>query len=140
MPEVRGTFESHGVKLFETKGASKGEGIWTAALLLADFLVDSQPIREGDIVLELGAGCGLTGLVAARSMQQSPSHVYLTDNDEQTLVNLQRNVDANPARGDGSNITVTALDFNQPEAASSDIPKVDVVVAADVLYRCVAGM
>jgi tRNA1(Val) A37 N6-methylase TrmN6 len=135
--EVRGSFEAHGVRLHEAAGNSKGVGIWSASLLLADYFVEHRPavIRAGDVVLEIGAGCGLPGLTAARAIHPPPSHVYLTDIDEETLRNLELNAELN--RNSISNttiITVAALDFDSPEASSSVIPKVDVVLAADVLY------
>mmetsp|Transcript_20626 Transcript_20626/g.34498 ORF Transcript_20626/g.34498 Transcript_20626/m.34498 type:complete len:268 (+) Transcript_20626:315-1118(+) len=136
--EVRGSFEAHGVRLHEAAGNSKGVGIWSASLLLADYLVEHRPavIREGDVVLEIGAGCGLPGLTAAQAIHPPPSHVYLTDIDEETLRNLELNAELNRKPGDSNTtiITVTALDFDSPEASSSVIPKVDVVLAADVLY------
>jgi 16S rRNA G1207 methylase RsmC len=45
-------------------------------------------------ILELGAGAGLPGLVAA-SLSKDPSRCVLTDNNERVLELLNRNIEAN---------------------------------------------
>ena len=56
---------------------------------MAWFVALSRPLFAGKIVCELGAGCGLTGLVAAHSA----AHVVLTDGNDVVLRLLQRNAD-----------------------------------------------
>lgn len=40
--------------------------VWRSALLLGDFIIENRDIFTSDkVVLELGAGVGLTGIIAA---------------------------------------------------------------------------
>eukprot|EP00953_Heterococcus_sp_UTEX-ZZ885_P036315 18709-Heterococcus_DN1.PRE.1 len=56
---------------------------------MAWFVALSRPLFAGKHVVELGAGCGLTGLVAAHSAAK----VVLTDGNDVVLRLLQRNAD-----------------------------------------------
>ena len=77
----------------ETHLSNVGLQVWRGALLLADFLVDQRTeLVEGATVLELGAGCGLCGVLAARL---GAGCVYITDVGNTVLSNLAANVLAN---------------------------------------------
>jgi predicted nicotinamide N-methyase len=129
--------------------------MWPSAVVLSGWLVTEPSSLLGchedgstrASVLELGAGCGLTGLVAARLLQQqSSSHkqldasVLLTDFNPTVLENLKRNV----ALNDFSSVcSVVGLDFYQ-QTGSADHWKdmngqsrapVDVVLAADIICQ-----
>lgn len=95
-------------------------------------------------ILELGSGCGLSGLVAARFCQRlglKPPSVVLTDFNARVLENLRRNIGLN----DLSNIcSVAKLDFYQQSGVSVNHWKtmdgalrdpVDVILAADVICQ-----
>ena len=67
--------------------------VWNAALFAADFIVDDKFIVRGESVLELGAGTGLPGILAAL---EGAEMVVLSDYPSTSLLaNLQRNVDEN---------------------------------------------
>lgn len=70
-----------------------GQILWPAAKILSLYLTQCGICRSAS-VLELGAGSGLAGLVAA-NLLDDPSKVMLTDNNELVLDLLRRNVDAN---------------------------------------------
>ena len=123
----------YGLQLAEGAGESKGLGLWSAAVLLADHVLQQPELLSGaSVLLEIGAGCGLAGLVAASSTHAANLQVFLTDNDAATLENLRVNATANARPG--ITVVVTALDFDEPLANSGDIPMADVILAADVLY------
>jgi len=71
-----------------------GQIVWPAARLLSLYLVLNPDTCRSRSVLELGAGAGLAGLVAAK-LSADPSRVTLTDNNLLVLELLQRNVDVN---------------------------------------------
>ena len=111
--------------------------MWPSAVALSRWIVSNPHIIHSRSVLELGAGCGLTGLVAARL---KPSSVILTDFNTKVLQNLDHNISLN-------NVNVTAaigLDFYQQSGDSKgswvDIEgvcheAVDVILAADVICK-----
>ncbi|KAJ7733253.1 nicotinamide N-methyltransferase [Mycena maculata] len=70
---------------------------WNAARAFASYLDHNQELYRDRFVLELGAGGGLPGLVAARNGAQ---HVLLTDYPDANLVqNMEHNVTENALRG-----------------------------------------
>ncbi|PIO58958.1 hypothetical protein TELCIR_19591 [Teladorsagia circumcincta] len=106
-----------------------GLSLWQASCDLANFLcrfVDLSNAR----VLELGAGCGLTGIAVARSFCNSL--VSLSDYDPKVLEQLEFNVQENFGKVHSSvqvlNIDWTSFDIAQLLNAP------DVVIAADVVY------
>ncbi|KAJ6510137.1 putative methyltransferase-domain-containing protein [Mycena vitilis] len=107
--------------------ASPGCGgvAWPAGEVLARYLVKQGPNNLKDKqVLELGSGTGLVGLVAAKL----GGTVRLTD--QAPLLNIMReNVTINKL---SSLCTVTELNWG--EAISVEIPRPDVVLAADCVY------
>lgn len=74
--------------------------MWPAAVMLAHHLSTNPRILRGDDhpdgdVMELGAGCGLTGLVAATLLQNDSGNddkVIFTDYNPEVLENLRRNI------------------------------------------------
>ena len=66
--------------------------------------------------MELGAGCGLVGLVTAKLQQQSESSVILTDFNQKVLENLERNIALNNV---ADNCIVKGLDFYQQSGSCS---------------------
>lgn len=89
-----------------------GQQLWRATLLLADYLLHSsssllpraeeaEEAKSSTSVVELGAGLGLLGIVAAMCLASNASSsgevsVFVTDRDDQRVLNLaQRNVAVN---------------------------------------------
>jgi predicted nicotinamide N-methyase len=132
--------------------------LWPSAVVLSNLLANESwlldlipkntttDITDTRTILELGAGCGLSGLVAAlclRNYQSRSVNVVLTDFNPLVLDNLQRNIHLN----DVSDIcTVVGLDFyeqsghaDQQWIAMNGIgpccDPVDVVIAADIICQ-----
>jgi predicted nicotinamide N-methyase len=70
-----------------------GTQVWAASILLARRVVELRSFFKGKRVLELGAGCGLPGIVAKAYTEAS--HVMLTDLFPLTLHNLKHNCELN---------------------------------------------
>ncbi|CAN0106029.1 unnamed protein product, partial [Ectocarpus sp. 13 AM-2016] len=68
-----------------------GQQVWSASFLLGDFVLTHDELFEGMQVLDLGAGPGVVGLIAARVARRC----YLTDYHDEVLKLLARNVEAN---------------------------------------------
>lgn len=99
-------------------------------------------------MIELGAGCALTGLVAAHIQSNHKSdnqHIFITDVHETVLQNIQSNVLLNDASGCTS---VNKLDFYSHDGSRDDDAwiegewrgcdecrreQVDVILGADVI-------
>lgn len=96
--------------------------LWEAGIVLADFLAGQNP-EPGTTLLELGAGLGATGLIAASAGYD----VTLTDYEERIL-KFQK---VNAAASNLSNVRVEMLDWLNPK----ELGTYDVIVGAEVLYR-----
>ena len=71
-----------------------GQILWPAATLLANYIATHPSIlRACSCAVELGAGLGLVGLLAAQSCP-----VVLTDHNDVVLRVLQRNAELNQAQ------------------------------------------
>ena len=109
-------------------GAETGCVLWPAALLLAGWLDHRADALAGLRVLELGAGAGLPGLIAARCA--AVGSVTLTDVVPATLENLRHNY-----RG-AAGVEVRALDWHACAASeAAGEPPVDLILCADVVYE-----
>ena len=103
----------------------------------------TRTLLTGRRVIELGAGCGLPGLVAAAYC--GPSAVVLTDYYPATMANLEHNVKLNLASGGAltntnaaATTTTVAADWADTTAWSKreDTAKAfDVVIGADLVYH-----
>ncbi|XP_025114113.1 methyltransferase-like protein 22 isoform X2 [Pomacea canaliculata] len=86
-----------------------GHQVWLGALLLCDFMLYAWQSFHEAIVLDLGAGVGLTSIVAAYIAQT----VFCTDKGDPLLKLAQRNVERNtdtlPVKGE---VRVRELDWN----------------------------
>ena len=106
-----------------------GTHIWAAGLVFSRWLISlpSEALRQKS-VLELGAGCGLPGLVAQH--YGGASHVVLTDFHQASMDNLSHNAKNNPC---GTAVADTqAVDWTQ----EATWPKgcFDVVLGCDLVY------
>ena len=106
---------------------------WEAAAALAEWVVAAaradRGLWAGRTVLELGAGVGLVGLVAARAAPQL-ARVVLTDVHEQVLRVLRANA------ADTDRVDVQPLDWLDPGAADGWLPAADpdVLLGSDLVY------
>jgi predicted nicotinamide N-methyase len=127
--------------------------MWPSSVVLSNLLVHNSEIEtflQGKTVLEIGAGCGLAGLVAAQLQQKCISprlsensapkpKVILTDFNHVVLENLRLNVVLNDLDCD-----VVGLDFYQQTCSSSQgwidmggkqCGQVDLVLGADIICQ-----
>ncbi|XP_063235475.1 methyltransferase-like protein 22 isoform X1 [Bacillus rossius redtenbacheri] len=111
-----------------------GQQVWRGALLLADFLLHQGCALAGHTLLELGAGVGLTSIVAAMFSRE----VICTDVDRGGILELMRGNAARNADLLKARVTVLGLDFfsmgRWSPTLAAKLPVVDVVLAADVIY------
>ena len=96
--------------------------LWEAALVLAEF-VATVPKEPGTTLLELGAGLGVPGLVAAAAGFK----VTLTDFEELILDFERINAAASKLEG----VEVAKLDWLEP----SELNRHDVIIGAEILFR-----
>ncbi|KAJ8345086.1 hypothetical protein SKAU_G00292790 [Synaphobranchus kaupii] len=123
-----------------------GKQVWRGAVLLADFILSQPILFQGATVLELGAGTGITSIVAATLAKR----VYCTDVGQDLLNMCQRNVTLNrhlldPA-GDQVRVreldwlgdtlsTETETEFSWAEEEVADLhDNATLLLAADVCY------
>ena len=114
-----------------------GQIVWPSARLLSHFV--ARRLRgaalAGQHVLELGAGCGLAGLVAAHF---APASVTLTDNEPEVLAILSLNAARHAPPG--AACRCEDLDWGSAAAharlaaASGGRARWRVILAADVVY------
>jgi predicted nicotinamide N-methyase len=102
--------------------------VWPCAMVLAEYVHEHRAEFSDKVVLEVGAGMGLPGLVAAKV----GARVYLTDM-EKARAGVEVNVEVN-----GLVAEFRAMvwgDLASIEACLHNLPKVDWILGADVLYR-----
>lgn len=112
-----------------------GMYLWPSAALLSRFVLCAPQTVSGKRVLELGAGTGLSGIVAAGLC--SPACVTLTDLAGSVLANLQRNVAANLKAFGAVPVLAAELSWGRAPRDIAAAPAAwdfDVVLAADCLY------
>jgi len=96
--------------------------LWPAALVLARYVRDNAHLVRDRVVLELGAGAGLSGIACAALAKK----VVLTDSNDECLRNLAYNARLNDL-GEAS-VAVRHLDFADPPATQYDR-----IIASDVV-------
>ena len=141
-----------------------GLGIWAAALVTAAWMVE-EAVRSGAdgdgdnkstnmldrfanrTVIELGAGCGVPGMVVAASgsrssvndpnavvtsaARQPPSKVYLTDFNSKTVENLRFNAQLN--RDQTTQVDVRYMNWQDPTTWPDE--RLDFVIGSDLIYQ-----
>lgn len=110
-----------------------GLQVWRGALLLADYILSNPDLFRNKTVLELGAGVGLTSIVASFLAKE----VICTDIDVKGILDvIRRNVARNSAYVK-SRISIEQLDFlnlDWPALYGQRINEATVILAADVIY------
>lgn len=111
-----------------------GVALWPAAIALAHDVVARAGAMRGARVLELGAGTGLPGLVAA----SLGARVVQTDRHELALAVCRRNAERNAAgnaAGDAAHGGVAAVEHRLADWADwHDTARYDVILGSDILY------
>lgn len=100
--------------------------VWPASFLLGRLLRHFEP--EGKTLLEIGAGCGVTGLVAAR---YGFRHITISDIVPEALQFAQANVWRN---GLEAGISVARVDVAAPGLNDRFAGGVDLIAASEMLY------
>ncbi|XP_076271738.1 methyltransferase-like protein 22 [Rhynchophorus ferrugineus] len=110
-----------------------GLQVWRGALLLSDWLLHyGQTLSGNDYILELGSGVGLTSIIASMFCP-----VICTDINRGEIFSLIKGNVARNKHVVRYPIDVQELDFkadNLSENIISILPKVTIVLAADVIY------
>ncbi|KAL8635741.1 MAG: hypothetical protein Q9228_006800 [Teloschistes exilis] len=124
------------LKIYEENGDSIARHVWDAGIGLAAWLVNNsgslQPLgSEALHVLELGAGCGLVGLVFGSII--SGSRLLLTDIDDDALKFAGINALKCP-RAQDSIRELRPLDWKDPQSFTLD-GTLDFIVASDCIYN-----
>ena len=113
----------------EMAGADDRTGLqlWAASIVLSRWLVELAPRLRGRGVVELGAGCGLCGIVAARLCGASP--VLMSDLADETMANMAHNLSLNGLAPPAA----STLTLDWRDKASFPPPQ-PVVIGADLVY------
>lgn len=96
--------------------------VWPAALALAQFLLQYQQYTKAKKVAELGAGLGLTSLVAAHNAQ----HVLCTDIMPEAVETVKQSA----VHLGLQNVTVEVLDWSLPHHLNTDV-----LLLSDINYQ-----
>ena len=102
--------------------APYGLALWPASIALAHELVSRAPELAGKRILELGAGTGLPGIVAATY----GGHVVQTDRLDEALAVARLNAERNGVRS----IEYRVADWTE----WTDTGHYDLILGADVIY------
>ena len=117
--------------------------LWPSAIALSQWLIDHPDVLfAAQSILELGAGCGLVGLLAAMLVQEQDNNhtmTILTDFNPIVIDNLRLNIVLNNVQA-----TARKLDFYQQTGHldywvgdNTDEPQaqVDLILAADMICQ-----
>jgi predicted nicotinamide N-methyase len=117
-------------------GALLGDALWGASIALSMWLAQQPGLLDGARVLELGAGLGLPGLLAAsigRSCPtDGPQKVMLSDVHNPLLQIMRDSIRVNSLN---ELAKVSRLDWDEFRAKHKPvIQRYDVIIGADVVY------
>ncbi|XP_076280917.1 methyltransferase-like protein 22 [Lasioglossum baleicum] len=110
-----------------------GLQVWRGALLLADYILSNPDLFKDKTVLELGAGVGLTSIVASFLAKE----VICTDVDVQGILKLIRKNFLRNSAYIKSKFYVTELNFlssTWPTFYAKRMNEATIILAADVIY------
>lgn len=84
--------------------------MWPSAIVLSRWLLSNRHVLKDKNVLEIGAGCALTGIVAASLMKEdnTTQQILITDFNDTVLENISQNIHLNDVKAVAS---VAKLDF-----------------------------
>ena len=126
------------VREVPSAGGSSGLQVWDSSLVLARWLEQNfnENAFDGLEVLEVGAGCGLVGLLLA----SLGANVVLTDRDDGVIANLRGNIRANVANFTKGSATVRQMAWGEHEGIMAKLPfdKFDMIVGCDLVYLFLA--
>lgn len=117
-----------------------GTKVWEAGLFLGELLVLSNLNFSNRIIVELGAGVGVTGLIYMKSILNSPNvpdKYIMTDYDRTVLENLSNNIQLNfpwQQNAESPMVSARAVDWSTLSEIDSISMNADVILAADCTY------
>jgi 2-polyprenyl-3-methyl-5-hydroxy-6-metoxy-1,4-benzoquinol methylase len=110
--------------------ASTGIGCWLSSYVMIPWLIQNKEILKGKKILELGAGVGICGIVAASF---SPLDVTISDHDTEIIDLISRNIERNttqmPIRPKAK-----MMEWCDDEKKET----YDVIIASDCIYKSTA--
>jgi len=118
---------------------SVGLQLWNGSFLMADFIINCQSIFKDQVVLEMGAGVGLSSILLCSAGCQT---VFVTDYCMQVLTNCKTNLTANKC----NNAIIKQFDWHTDPWHQSKGPfgwsvkelqllaTCSIVIASDVIY------
>ncbi len=139
--------------------ADVGFVMWPSAIVLSRWVMSNPHFIRGKSILELGAGCGLVGIVAAslltkenndneQTSEVSSSNVIITDINDSVMENISQNIKLNEVDSEAS---IAKLDFYRQSGENYfpggwiasemkgmiEQPRkpVDVILAADIICQ-----
>lgn len=115
----------------DRKIAETGGMVWDASIILAEYLSLHPELVSGRRCLELGAGLGLAGIVAA----SLGGRVAITDVQDYLPI-LRENAAANPPPPEGGGeISVTEYQWGKLTKELEDKLPFEVVFGSDIIYN-----
>lgn len=129
----------HQVTKRQSAQVDVGFVMWPSAVALSTWLLSNPDAVQHKRVLELGAGCGLAGLVAAALQRDQPdAWTGLSDFNLKVIENARRNIELNDVNADALKLdfyeqTGTSDDWVDGEGRRRD--PVDVIIAADIICQ-----
>lgn len=102
-----------------------GQIVWPASDALAMYIIDHQSMFQDKVVLEVGAGAGLSGIVCSRFAKQ----VILTDGNDTVVELLALNAE------NRQKVEAFKFDWKDYEEFYEKYGQnVDIIIGADVMY------
>jgi predicted nicotinamide N-methyase len=112
-----------------------GGRIWKSAVMLSNVLSNESLKKfvnfEDKVVLEIGAGCGIGGLIASKLKAKK---VYLTDNDPGCLEVMKHNYEVNKERLNLGEVEVFGFDWGNRNDYAKFSDKIDIIIGSDIIY------
>ena len=143
--DTTATILIHQVTKRQTAQADVGYLMWPSAIVLSRWLLSNTHLLIDKTILEIGAGCGLVGILAATVVKHSDktNQVVITDVNNVVLDNISRNIRLNDV---SSVASVAKLDFYRQTGdnhtgrwVGGEIEEyfepVDIVLAADIICQ-----
>nr|CAB3244585.1 protein FAM86A [Phallusia mammillata] len=109
-------------------GGTTGLVSWKGGMLLAEWMLFNKELFSGTFLLELGSGCGFTGLVVLKGTDVS--HYTFTDCHQTVLSLLKQNIDVNQISSE--RYTIAEHVWGKLDDCRDFMP--DYVLAADVVF------
>ena len=112
-----------------------GQYVWPAAKGLAEYLLDHRNdtvISEAAKIVELGSGCGIGGIIAAKALPNC-SQLIMTDYDPGALSLINDNISLNCVT---DNCSTTFLEWGDVESLQQNqlCGNIDLIIGADLIY------